>query len=290
MDFVNEKTFENPPICILVDNGSLNPEAVLALRRIADNLSRRARLPVFSVGLLHSDKVDPALLDGSPGQVLLELVNEHLAKGHRDFLILPFFLGPSRGITQWLPEKLLELRSRFSDLRVKVASCLMGGEGDGSSVLASVLCSRIREVIDLDNLSRPHVALVDHGTPVPEVSEVRETVAGLARALLGDEISGIVTCCMERRPDPEYDFNDPLLQDLLLSDSIPEADTVVALLFLAPGRHAGPGGDVDVICRNAILEKPGVRIYLTRPMGEHDQLLDLLEKRLRECLDADFLL
>ena len=53
---------------------------------------------------------------------------------------------------------------------------------------------------------------------------------------------------MERRPDPQYDFNDPLPENLLqkwMNEGIRE---VVVSGFLLPGRHAGRG-DLARICR-----------------------------------------
>jgi len=55
MDFVNEKTFEESPVCILVDNGSLKPGAILALRRVSEQLAFRTNSAFNAAGLHHSD-------------------------------------------------------------------------------------------------------------------------------------------------------------------------------------------------------------------------------------------
>jgi len=133
MDFVNEKTFEKSPVCILVDNGSLKPGAILALRRVVDQLALRTNLDFHAAGLLHSDKVDASHLDGRPARVFVESMQELLEEGHRDFLLLPFFLGPSLGIVDWLPRKLEVFHNNFHGLKVKVASSLFG---DGPTVQA----------------------------------------------------------------------------------------------------------------------------------------------------------
>ena len=89
MDFVNEKTFEKSPVCILVDNGSLKPDAILALRRVAEQLAFRTNVDFRAAGLLHSDKVDASHLGGRPARVFVESMQELLEESHRNFLILP---------------------------------------------------------------------------------------------------------------------------------------------------------------------------------------------------------
>ena len=92
---------------------------------------------------------------------------------------------------------------------------------------------------------------------------------------------------MERRPEPAYDFNEPLLQNLLVDETVfPAGEVVVAQLFLSPGRHAGADGDVAQICREAEEERPGLKTFLTNPLGDHPLVLEILKERLRECLDA----
>ena len=71
---------------------------------------------------------------------------------------------------------------------------------------------------------------------------------------------------MERRPGPAYAFADPLLENALrdrfdtfaaAKATAPDTEershllVVVALLFLSPGRHAGPGGDIATILEDA---------------------------------------
>jgi sirohydrochlorin ferrochelatase len=287
MDFVNEKTFEKSPVCIFVDNGSLKPEAILALRRVAKQLAFRTNLDFHAAGLLHSDKVDASHLSDRPARVFVDTMQELLEEGHRDFLILPFFLGPSLGIVDWLPKKLEVFHNNYQGLKVKVAPSLFGG-GVGAEPLATVINDRVVDVVQREGLRRPFVALVDHGTPAIAVNEVRERVAEISESLLGDKVAGLASCSMERRTEPEYDFNDPLLVDLLQDRNVvPAGDVVVALLFLSPGRHAGTGGDVEMICEEARRDRSDLRMFLTEPLGEHPATVDLLEQRVRECLDAD---
>ena len=100
-----------------------------------------------------------------------------------------------------------------------------------------------REQIKSSGFESPAVAMVDHGTPLPEVNQVREDVGQQMKERMGSGIARFSTCAMERRPDPQYDFNDPLLENLLqkwMNEGIREV--VVSQFFLLPGRHAGPGG------------------------------------------------
>ena len=276
---------EEGPHLFLCDNGSLSLDAIRALRAVAVALGRKTSRPIRPVGLLHSDRVESNSLDGEPGTVLLDELGKLLVDGERNFLVLPFFLGPSLGITEWLPGQLEELRGKWPDLRVRVASCLHGEKDDR---LARALRERVRETVSGACVERPFVALVDHGTPVPEVHAAREKVGQQLRELMEGEVKGVRTCSMERRPEPAYDFNEPLLQNLLVDETVfPAGEVVVAQLFLSPGRHAGADGDVAQICREAEKARPGLRTLPTKPLGDHPLVLELLAERLRECLEVD---
>ena len=69
---------------------------------------------------------------------------------------------------------------------------------------------------------------------------------------------------MERREGAEYDFNEPQLESAVVGkgEAVP---VVVALLFLQPGRHAGPGGDVKSIIAEALqqAQAPARRVFQT---------------------------
>jgi hypothetical protein len=86
---------------------------------------------------------------------------------------------------------------------------------------------------------------------------------------------------MERRPEPAYDFNDPLLAKLLASPPWSESRVIVALQFLGPGRHAGPAGDVAKICLAAEAAHPKLKTAMTGLVGSHPLLIDILEDRWR---------
>jgi hypothetical protein len=59
----------------------------------------------------------------------------------------------------------------------------------------------------------------------------------------------------------------------------PEADIVLAMQFISPGRHAGPGGDVETICEELSRRYPRLQIATTPLVGEHPLLIELLASR-----------
>jgi hypothetical protein len=54
--------------------------------------------------------------------------------------------------------------------------------------------------------------------------------------------------------------------------------------FIAPGRHAGSGGDVDSICDEAKQRFPGLSISISSLVGEDDAVVDILADRARAAL------
>jgi sirohydrochlorin ferrochelatase len=84
---------------------------------------------------------------------------------------------------------------------------------------------------------------------------------------------------MERRPGAAYAFNEPLLATLLATPPWSSGPVIVAQLFLLPGRHAGPGGDVERICQRARKNFPSLRTRRTRLLGGHPALVEILADR-----------
>ncbi|MDB6166703.1 MAG: CbiX, partial [Lacunisphaera sp.] len=101
------------PPTLLVDNGSLEPAATLALRELATRLSSRLGQAVEPVSLLHSSGIDLENLGGQPAEILVPALEQRLARGQNDFVLLPLFFGPSRALTEYLPENLARLRKKF---------------------------------------------------------------------------------------------------------------------------------------------------------------------------------
>jgi len=270
------------PICFLFDNGSLRAASTLSLRRIANWL--RARLDgveVRAVSLLHSSTIDAAELGGERAELLEPALAAAAARGENDFVLLPLFFGPSAAVTDYLPERLNVLRQKFPDLRVRVARWLVDVNAGEDMSIATILADGVRRAAAGAGWNRPKIALVDHGSPQRGVADVRDFLGGQLRQLLGGEVA---VASMERRPEPEFAFTEPLLAGLLHDKNFGQCEVVVALQFLSPGRHAGPGGNIAEICAEAMRTQPGLRVVPTRLVGEDERLADVLVERYRERL------
>ncbi|OHE80550.1 MAG: hypothetical protein A3G75_16255 [Verrucomicrobia bacterium RIFCSPLOWO2_12_FULL_64_8] len=271
------------PLCLLFDNGSLRPEATLRLRTIARELEAALGVEVRAVSLLHSSAIDPAQLGGRAARLLGPALKAALQSGGREFVLLPLFFGPSAALADYVPERLSHLRAQFPAMKVRLARCLVDPAASADTRIAAILADLVRAEIGRVGLTRPKVALVDHGSPRRAVNVVREWLGGQMRGLLGGEIDRLETASMERRPEPEYDFNEPLLATLLQRPDFAQGDVVVARQFFAPGRHAGMGGDIEAICAEAQKRRAGLRIHLTGPVGGDARLIDVLADRYREA-------
>jgi len=295
---------------LLVDNGSLEPAAVLALREVAGRLAEKVGRPIFPVSLAHSDKIPAAALGGDlcasvvgdwcisavgvPAQCVESFLRAQLASGEREFVILPFFIGPSRAVTHALPKLVEKLRGEFPDLRGRVAPVLHAA---GDDTLARILADRVHGALSetgdivgqAETEKRVRVALVDHGSPAREVTAVRDEVAQQLAVLLSDDerVAEVAACSMERRPGADYAFNEPLLETLLAREewrgsAAAQSLVIVAQLFLLPGRHAGQGGDITQICARAHEHSPTLHTVQTEPLVTHPLLVELIAQRLTE--------
>jgi len=278
------RMFDSP--CIyLIDNGSLRADAIVALRGMAAALSRRTGMEVEPVSLLHSNKVPAKDLGGEPARIVRPTLRTAIEAGARTFVFLPLFLAPSRAITDYLPELIEEARELAPELLAVVAKPLAGADVNVPDLrLAQILASHVRQTMARQGLSKPKVALVDHGTPVEAVNRVRNAVALQLEDLLGEAVTGVIASSMERRQGAEYDFNEPLLEGLGRVEGFAGGDLIAAMFFLLPGRHAGKAGDIAMICDGLIRNGSYGRIEMTPLMTEHPGLLEILVDRLASAL------
>jgi sirohydrochlorin ferrochelatase len=265
----------------LVDNGSLRPQATLNLRRVAARLSVAWGETVHAASLLHSHKVAPDALGGEPALTLCPAAEREAARGVTDIIVVPFFFGPSRALSEYLPKRMAQLQARFPDVRVTVAPPLVDEQAPVDLRLAQILADNVRASVTPGVAF--NVVLVDHGSPAPEVTAVRNRLAGQLSVLLVDEAVGVMPASMERREGDAYRFNEPLLEEALESKALAHGDVVLAMLFLSPGRHAGEGGDIARICA-AASQRLGRRITPTRLVGEHPDIVAILESRVHQAL------
>lgn len=270
------------PCILLIDNGSSRPESTRRLRQLASALGERLGTLVHPVSLQHSDKVPAEAIGGVAAQLLGPFLRKAVPEGERDFLAVPLFFGPSRALSHFVPDTAAELAAELGPFRLRVAPELCPLP-PGEPRLAQILVDQILTTARLRRVPLRRVVLVDHGSPLPAVNAVRRWLAERLREHLGDGVT-LHEAVMERRPGAAYDFNGTLLSDVLedMAQSNPLSPVVLALLFLAPGRHAGAGGDIAQICAAAELGHPGFRVYPTPLVGEHQGLIEILAERAAE--------
>jgi len=224
--------------------------------------------PVFPVSVMHSDQIDPAQLDGRPAVIFEQAVRQAKADGIDLLVALPLFIGPSRALTEYLPKVFVE--SDPGAMKLSIRPALFGDDG---VELLDLLVDNLKDTGWTKGAGT--VLLCDHGSPIPEVTACRDQLAEALRQELGLTTTDLVACSMERRAGAEYAFNEPLLQDALAQA---KGDAVILMLFLLPGRHAGPDGDVATIAKEHA--PAGLRWKISPLLGEHRYLPILLGLRL----------
>lgn len=270
------------PTILLLDNGSRRPEATLNLRSLAAKLASACDREIHPVSLQHADKVPADALGGRAADTLTPFLIQKLEQGIRHFLLLPLFFGPSRALSSYLADQATALRSRYGEFSLHQASVLCPLPA-GEPRLADILLQQIESQSKDSPPSR--VVLVDHGSPIPQVTAVRTYLAEILHAQLGSQCE-LLQAVMERRGGPAYDFNGELLEDLL--ESLAEKDligpVILSMLFLSPGRHAGKGGDIEQICRKVRERHPGLEVRIAPLVGQHPLLIKILRDRLETAL------
>lgn len=274
------------PCTLLVDNGSYRPESTLSLRKLAGELSGLVGHEVHAVSLLHSTKVDPAELGGTPAEIFEPFLKKRRKEGMNSFLVVPLFFGHSAAVFEYLPQRVMGLREGWPELEVRVAPCMVDITHPSDTLVAEILGELVRKKIADEQLDHPAVTLVDHGTPRKFVNDVRNFLADQLKEILKDDASVVEASSMERREGDEYAFNEPLLENLLGSPGFAK-DVILSMLFISPGRHAGPGGDIAQICEEREKEVPGLRTFMSDLFATHPGVVEILARRFREGLDTD---
>jgi sirohydrochlorin ferrochelatase len=267
-------------IVALIDNGSLEPAAHRNLRAVARALSARAGLTVHAVSWKHSDRIPAAALDGTPAWTLADFVRALHALGQHEFLFVPFFISAQGAIGSALRQDLDELQRQFGpgSLEVSFAEGLAA-----SQAIPAIVADRIRSLIAAKSLSAPPVIVVDHGGPSPASALLRDELAAKVRTLLGREIGPLAAASMEGEA---HAHNRPLLADQLGAKGFDRGDVIIAPLFLSPGRHAGPTGDLAQIAGAAEdrLTSPPLCCHFTDLVGTHPLAIDALTAALHQAL------
>ncbi|AGA91960.1 hypothetical protein Thimo_3282 [Thioflavicoccus mobilis 8321] len=272
------------PTILLLDNGSLRADATRGLRHLATELARRTGEPIHPVSLLHSDRIRPEELDGIAAETLDPFLRRHLEAGGRRFVVLPLFFGPSSTLTRLVPHRVAALTEVFGPVTVETAQPLCPLPA-GEARLAAILHDNLTRTAARAGEPLRRVILVDHGSPLPEVTAVRRWLANTLRARLGSAVT-VEEAVMERRPEQAYDFNGELLEQRLerLARRDPTTPVFLSLLFIGPGRHAGAGGDIDTIRHGVARHHRGFRTLRTELVGAHPDLVEILSDRLHDAL------
>lgn len=259
---------------LLIDNGSLEPAATLNLRKLASGLSTKIDQTVHPVSLQHSNKIAVELLNHQAANTLRPFIASQLESGERKFLLIPLFFGPSKALSSYVPDTMTQLENEYGTFQWVLANTLSSNTV-AEPVLVDILFNNIQSELAIDTGS---VVLVDHGSPLPEVTQVKSLLADKLKSKLSATLYEAV---MERRRGKEYDFNGKLLEEVLdeIAATEPRARVVVSLLFVSPGRHAGDKGDIVRICKQAQTKHRNMHVTLTPLVGDHPALLDLLHQR-----------
>ncbi|MEW8367186.1 MAG: CbiX/SirB N-terminal domain-containing protein [Candidatus Thiodiazotropha taylori] len=256
---------------------------MINLRLLAKQLSNLSNHQVFPVSLQHADRIPTDLLNGEAAETLTTFLRERLKQGETEFILIPLFFGRSRALTSFIPQQLEKLRAEYGPFRLTLAEELYPLP-QGEPRVATIL----QQQLQATDQGRPPqlVILVDHGSPLPQVSEVRKRVCADLRQQLSPRIE-LQQAVMERRQGNEYDFNGQLLSEQLekIALSRPNISIDLALLFLSPGRHAGAGGDIESICQQIRESHPGVQIRIAPLVGQHPGIAEILLDRLDSALD-----
>ncbi|GBG33235.1 dTDP-D-glucose 4,6-dehydratase, putative [Hondaea fermentalgiana] len=285
-----------PTTCFLIDNGSLRADSYKQLRVHAGNLEAElhrsgvANVQVLAVSARYSDRIDAEELDGSKAMTLeptlasLSSAAEAQGDDAPRVLAVPFFLGPSKTVTDFVPSKLKQYLGGNEGKDWAVAAPLVSTDAR----IGGMLADSVRKVAADQGLSLPlRVVLVDHGSPSRSVNRTRRALAAQVRRLLGDEACCVVDCSMERRDGDAFAFNDPLLERVFDQGGLSEGPVILAMAFLAPGRHAGEDGDIAEILADVRRRHPLLEVHQTPLLGDvvvnAPKLLPVLRDR---CLET----
>ena len=266
-------------VILLADNGSSRASATLQLRELASALGKRVQQQIHAVSFQHANKIPLQEIDNKPAEIFYDFMTAQLSKGERDFILLPLFFGNSKALSSFVPEKVKLLEEKFGPFKLRIANVIYPLP-HGEKLLTDIIVEHAVNTAQQHQLALNNIVLVDHGSPVPKVTEVRKHLArSVQQQFTADTL--LEEAVMERREGKEYDFNGELLQNWLTAKAkAGEKSAVVVLLFFLAGRHAGAGGDIVEICQAVKNEHPDFKIAISPLITEHKNLISILQARL----------
>lgn len=267
------------PVILICDNGSTRPDATLQLRRIASQLSAETGNTIYPVSLQHADKISADKLDGTPASIFPQFMETQLSQNKREFIVLPVFFGNSKALTSFIPEQLERLEQIHGKFNLHIAEVIYPLPR-GEALLSRIIFEHIQQTANQHDYPLKNIVLVDHGSPVPRVTEVRKHLAESVQQQLGKQ-SQLEQAVMERREGREYDFNGDLLENWLSEKARNgESTAIVIMMFFLPGRHAGTNGDVVDICNGVMRQYPDFKVIISPLIGDHPLFISILKQRL----------
>jgi len=271
------------PVILLTDNGSTQANATLQLRDLANKLGLQTGHTIHPVSLQHANHIPAKALNNIPAQVFTEFMEQQLVKGNRDFILLPIFFGLGKALTKYIPDAVNSLKNKFGDFQINVADVIYPLP-EGENLLCEIIHDHIQDTAKKENLALTNIVLVDHGSPTPQVTDVRKHLVQRVQESFSADYH-LEQAVMERREGSEYDFNGDLLENWLKQKVQSGATSVIViLLFFLAGRHAGKDGDIVEICDSVMKEHPELKITISPLISEHPKFLTILESRLNKVM------
>lgn len=271
------------PVILITDNGSTRPNATLQLRKLADRLSTLSGEKIYPVSFQHAQRIPAEQLNDQKAQVFSDFMSQKLQQGETEFIVLPLFFGVSKAITSFIPEQMEILQAQFGHFSLDVAEVIYPLP-DGDPLLEKIIYEHIMQTAENNKLPLDNIVLVDHGSPVQRVTEVRKSLANRVQQKLPRDVF-LEQAVMERRPGEQYDFNGDLLKDWLIGKAKSGATAaIVVLQFFLAGRHAGKNGDIIEICDTVMNRYPQFKIAISPLIAEHPLMTEILHKRLQLLL------
>lgn len=266
------------PVYMLCDNGSVRAQATLQLRQLAEQLSTITQRNIHPVSFQHADKISADKLQGREAQVFLPFIQQQLQLGESEFVIIPLFFGFSKALSSFVPDECKKLDATPDNFKVSITQVIYPMP-HGNPLLGKIIIDHIHQTAEQHQLPANNCVLVDHGSPVPRVTEVRQHLASSVQSALADGVQ-LDQAVMERREGKQYDFNGQLLQDYLNEKAQAGArSAIVILMFFLPGRHAGQGGDIEEICDSVMQQYPDFKVAISPLITQHPEFLNILKQR-----------
>jgi sirohydrochlorin ferrochelatase len=126
---------------------------------------------------------------------------------------------------------------------------------------------------------RTGIIIVDHGSRRDESNQLLEEVARLFAERFAKVYQIVEPAHME--------IAEPSIATAYARCAQRGAERIVVCpFFLGPGKHWTQ--DIPSLAADAARAHPNTRYHVTMPLGIDDLILDLLNKRVRHCVEHDF--